>query len=98
MTRPKIKTYDIGDVARLSGAFRDTDDALLDPTVVTVTVREPDGSEDLATVVKDSTGLYHADFTITQQGDHYYRFAGTGTPGQSAEENKFVVRKRRVTT
>ena len=68
---------------------------LTDPTVVTFTITEPDGTETAyingtdAQNVKDSTGRYHVDWTITQAGRHFWKFAGTGALVQ-AEEDSFV--------
>ena len=51
---------------------------LVDPTTVTCTVKQPDGTLSTPAVVKDGVGLYHADFNPTQSGAHMYQFVGSG--------------------
>ncbi len=78
--------YNIGDVAILySGAFtRLSDDVVLDPTTVTVRVKTPSGAERSyvygtdAGVIRDSLGNFHFDLDLTESGDWYYRWIGTG--------------------
>jgi hypothetical protein len=92
--------YSVGDVVRLSGAFTSSSVAV-DPSVVTVTIREPTGSRTTytygvgAAVVKDSVGNYHLDHTIAMAGFHWYRWLSTGV-GAAASEQKFNVRKLEV--
>jgi len=88
--------YNIGDTIRVKATFKDADDALSDPSTVTVTVYEPDGTETDYTltgggVQKESTGVYYADITPTQAGIHWYRFSSTGNPALIEEANFFVV-------
>lgn len=91
-------TYDIGDQARMSGAFTTVSSgAAADPTAITVIYRKPNGVETTlvygtdAAVIKDSTGNYHADVTIDMSGRWYYRFEGTGAV-IAAGETYFDVR------
>jgi hypothetical protein len=87
--------YSVGDVVRLSGAFTSSSVAV-DPSTVTVTVREPTGSRTTYTyVVKDSVGNYHLDHTVAMAGFHWYRWLSTGV-GAAASEQKFNVRKLEV--
>lgn len=74
-----MKQYTAGTAIRLSVAFTVVATAApVDPTTVTGKVRKPDGSNVTLTVVKDSTGNYHADFTPSDLGMHTYELAGTG--------------------
>jgi hypothetical protein len=89
--------YDIGDEVILTGLFTDpvTGDPK-DPTAVTASIRTPDGTTSpLTAPTKISTGTYTTTFVPTQEGEHWWRFAGTGT-ATAAEEGVFAVRKRRV--
>ena len=89
MSSPAIN---VGDVRRLTGTFTDplNSDAAIDPTVVKLTVRHGDGTTATyvygtdAIVVKDSTGVYHADVELTVVGAFAYRWWSTGT-GQASE-------------
>lgn len=71
---------------------------LTDPTTVTFSITEPDGTQTTYVqgiddeAVKDSTGVYYVDWTITQAGRHYWKWTGTGTV-ITAEEESFTVRK-----
>jgi len=77
--------YDFGDIARLAVTFKVPDAAgtLTDPTDVTATVRQPDGttaSYTLSTgIIHDSTGAYHLDVPLDLAGSWTYKFVGTGT-------------------
>lgn len=92
-------TYDIGDVVRVTGTFKQGA-SFVDPTTVTLVLKVPDGTSTtytyaLAELIKDSTGVYHRDFSIDAAGTHRYRWTSAGA-GQGSEENWFQVRTRRV--
>ncbi len=67
----------------LIGTFKDKDEALADPSEVTVYVLDP---ADLLTtytygaaeVTKESLGVFTKAVTLDQPGAWYYRFKGTG--------------------
>ena len=94
--------YDIGDLVTLTGTFTDapTNGTVHDPTTVSVTIREPDGTATTyvygtdAEVTKASTGVYNCDWSIDQSGQHFYRWFATGT-GQASEESSFLVKELR---
>lgn len=72
---------DIGDEVRFSMEFKDANGAFADPTTVTLRTRQPDGTEvsvvsPTPPVIKDSTGKYHADLTMTQSGRFHWRWVG----------------------
>lgn len=93
-----INVYDIGDRRKLTAELRDEDGALADPTVLTFYMREPDdtvtdfvyGTD--VELVKDSPGIYHVYWDITQSGFHHWRYEATGTVA-AAEEANFTVRQ-----
>lgn len=67
----------------LTGTFRDSDNALADPTEVTLQVRNPAGTVasylySLAEVTRDSLGVYSKAVTLDSSGVWHYRFKGTG--------------------
>lgn len=69
---------------------------LADPTTVTLKHKLPDGTINTytyagTTVTKDSTGVYSKNLSLTSEGEHWYRFVGTGTV-ETAEEKRFTVR------
>src|SRR5688572_8916342 len=75
-----------------------------DPTTLTLHVRTPDGTYTSSvyqgvgqtyTIVKDSTGDYHADIPITMAGVWWYEWVSTG-PGAGAEERAFRVPEQRT--
>jgi hypothetical protein len=87
-----------GDVVTVSTSpgFKNAAGVLADPTTVTLKWRVF-SDDDLTTwvygtdsqVVKDSTGLYHADIPVTKAGRHYFRWEGDGTV-TAAEEGSFL--------
>ena len=93
--------YALGQIVRVTGVFTQSAVAL-DPTIVAVTVRRPDGIQVTKTygtdseVVKASTGTYYMDYTPVIGGQHWYRWISTGV-GQSAGEDRFVVTPSRTT-
>jgi len=89
--------YDIGDKPRLSVAFADYAEQAADPTTITFKCTKPDGTIDTyvygadAELEKDSTGNYHVDYSITQQGRHSFKFIGAGVI-ESTEKAEFYAR------
>lgn len=88
-----------GDIVRVSTTpgFKDSTGALADPTTVTLRWRVGRGTETVWTrsaggpdtqIVRDSTGLYHADIPVTLPGLHYFRWKGAGVV-DAAEEATF---------
>jgi ABC-type Fe3+ transport system substrate-binding protein len=94
-------TYDVGDRARLEVGFTNLAGNPTDPTAVTLKVKAP-GTAVVTytfgvggTIVKDSTGNYHADIDITVPGKWHYRWTGTGAL-VVVEETSLFVRKSNV--
>ena len=91
-----INTYDLGDLVRITGTFKDEDGAVLDPTTVYFEYKTPAGVVTTLTygidgsVIRDSTGVYHCDLDANASGEWYCRWYSTGT-GQAAEEEVFYV-------
>lgn len=99
-----MRTYDPTDQVRLEATFRNTSNALANPSTVTLVVQKPDMSHDTyvygtdAEVVRDSTGVYHVDVQPEdgEEGIWVYRWRATGTV-QQATEGTFFVRPSRIT-
>ena len=88
------KQFDVGDLARATATFKDEDDQVVDPANVYFQVKDPVGAlldyqygVD-AELVKESTGVYHVDVSVTMPGEWHYRFYSTGS-GQAAIEDVF---------
>jgi hypothetical protein len=94
MTEPN--SYDLGDLVRVTGAFKDAAGEPIDPTAVSFKLRDPTGAVTTfvygvaPALVKDSTGHYHIDVSASMSGTWRYRWESTGA-GQAAEEGAFVV-------
>lgn len=69
--------------------------AAVDPGTLTCGVRLPDLSVlDLtSSIVRDSAGKYHADYTPTSLGLHMYEWRGVG-PSNVAKVGQFMVTQR----
>jgi hypothetical protein len=67
----------------------------VNPTTVVCKVEQPDGSEATPAVANITTGLYQAVFTPTLDGDHFYRYTGSGA-AVGDRWRKFIVRPERV--
>jgi len=76
--------FDVGDRVRASVQFRNDTDVLTDPTAITVTIDPPGTGRQTLTfgvdggLVKDTTGTYHTDFTLTKSGRWLLGWDGTG--------------------
>ena len=88
----------VGGTVRISAEFYNAAGVLTDPTTVTFYAKGPSFTNEEsfvfgvdAEVVKDATGQYHADFTFTGAGAHWFRTKGTGTVA-TAEEVRVKVR------
>lgn len=81
--------YDIGDLVRATGTFRDLDEVLVDPDTVTFKSKAPSGAVVSRTyptdVTKESVGVYHSDWSLNETGTWYLRIESTGA-AQAAEE------------
>lgn len=91
-------THDYGDLVRVSAEFRDAEtEALIDPTAVKLSVRNPSGTVTTYTygdddaLLRTETGKYEQDVSADEAGRWYYRWWSTGD-GQAAEERSFEVR------
>ena len=79
-----------------TSAFKDEDGVATDPTTVRVHWRVDDGPITTwqygvgSEVVKDGTGLYHADIPLAIAGLYYARIEGTGSV-EAASEETFLV-------
>lgn len=81
-----ITTYDIGDVATLTGTFKTHAGVLSDPTAVVVEVIDPAGIKtEYTSVTHASTGVYTYDLPLTSSGLWSYHFEGTGAVQAAGE-------------
>ncbi len=87
-----------GDVVRVATnpGFTNLAGAPADPTTVRLRWRRHDTVTTWVygvdgQVVKDSTGVYHADIPVTEPGTHYFRWEGEGAIVTAEESTFFVV-------
>lgn len=90
-------TYTIGDLVRISGAFKDVNGVYADPSTTVLRVLKPDGTTELTpALIHDALGKFHADVSADKSGRWNYRFTGTGVV-QAAAEGRFDVQKSQFT-
>lgn len=88
--------YDLNDVPRFTGTFKNASDVLTDPTVVTFTYTNPAGTATTLTygtdvaLVKSSTGVYYVDLALSTVGRWQIVWRGTGTVAD-ADETDIIV-------
>ena len=92
--------YDVGDLVTLTGTFTSALGVATDPTAIVLTIKPPSGSlitktYALAELTKASTGVYTYDYPITLEGEHWYRYVGTGAV-TAAGETDFTVRTQQT--
>lgn len=81
-----IKVYSIKTNAQPSVTFLDDAGVAADPDTVELRVLPPDGAEQTylysaspaEVIVKDATGVYHADIYLDQPGEWFYFWEATG--------------------
>lgn len=97
-----INTYDVGDVARVTGNFYDASDNFADPAALSFVFKDPSGNSVTyvfgtdAELVKSATGVYYVDVDCDEVGDFHYRWVATGS-GQGSEIGQFAVRPHGTT-
>lgn len=91
-----INVYQIGEAARCTAEFRDTSNALVDPSGFTYSFTTPGGVTTsytypgAAQIVRDSLGMFHVELSCTERGVWVYRWASTGLAA-AAEQFEFTV-------
>jgi len=92
-----VSVINPGDLVRVTNGagFTNAAGALADPTTVRLKWRRFDAVTTWtygvdSQVVKDSTGVYHADIPVVDVGTHYLRGEGTGSI-VAVEEGSFFV-------
>lgn len=92
-----MAAYDLGQSVKLSVSFTDAAGSAANPTTVTCTVREPDGTETEYTsattpaVSNPSTGTYELVLSPDQSGMWAYRWAGSTGSTTPVDEGQFHV-------
>jgi hypothetical protein len=92
--------YDIGDQRRLQADFTDANETAADPTAITLTILEPDGTEvtkAIGDLTSPQTGRWIYDYTITKPGRHVVRWDATATV-ITAEDTEFYARRKEGVT
>ena len=74
-----MAAVEVGASYETSLSVDDSGGNAIDPATVTLTVTLPDGTNEVPTVVKDSVGNYHVDYTVTQEGLYSFQWV-TSTP------------------
>ena len=96
-----LNAYNVGDLIRITGNLSTAAGLAVDPSALVVTVQAPNGTKTAYTYnsdpfpVRAEAGEFYVDYTPTQAGEHYYKFASTGT-GQAVDEGAFMVVTPRI--
>ena len=91
-----IAVYQKLDLRRISATFKNAAGSAADPSAVTFKYTKPSGTVTTlvyltdGALVKDSTGNYHVDLSLTEPGRWFYQWKGTGTV-EEVEEGEFEV-------
>jgi hypothetical protein len=81
----------LGAPVRLTASFYDMFATLVDPSTVSVNLNLPNGTTVNYTAVRDSTGVYHYDYTPAATGIYDYWFTGTGSNAATQAVDTFTV-------
>lgn len=82
-------SFVVGDTVKFRAEFR-VADTLTNPTGVTFTIEEPDGTDQSPSVTSDGTGLRSATFVPDQTGYHHWRWDSTGTAAGRQEGTIYI--------
>ncbi len=91
----KAPSFIVGSTIRLRAEFR-VSDVLTNPTAETLTIEEPDGTDQTPSITDDSTGKRSATFAPDQVGYHHWRWDSTGTAA-GRQEGTFYVNSSPIT-
>ena len=96
-----MATYLIGETIRLSAAFVNNAGTAIDPTAVSIEIKNRDLTTNTvyvygvgAQIVKDAVGSYHCDYLAATAGMYDYSFIGSGASGASAQQSYFLIKAR----
>lgn len=84
------RSFAVGNTVRVKATIR-VDDTLTDPTTVTITIEEPDGTDQTPSVSNPSTGVHQATFAPDQTGYHRVKIEGSGNSADFIKERTFYV-------
>jgi hypothetical protein len=94
-----------GNVVRLKGTWTDPNSTPpnnpIDPSVITLKYQDPTGATTTVTypaapIIKESTGVYHADIAVAVAGKWTYDWLSTGI-AQARTETNFQVTQSQIT-
>ncbi len=95
MLSPELKY--VGTTITFNNEFTDSDGFYIDPESVSLSVLSPEGTETNylypTTIVRDGTGLYHADMAPDRGGVWYYRWQVSSGTAVLAMEGDFIVQE-----
>jgi len=91
----KEPSFVVGATVKLRIELR-VDDVLTNPTGITLTIEEPDGTDQTPSITADSTGKKSATFAPDQTGYHKWRWDATGTAA-GRQEGRFYVNSSAIT-
>lgn len=86
----KAPSFVVGTTVRITATHK-VDGTLTTPTTCTITIEEPDGTDNTPSVSQPSTGLERATFTPDQSGWHRVRIVSSGNSADGAREYRFYV-------
>lgn len=89
----------VGATKRLTFTFTDVNDDAADPTSITLTIRQPDGTEvskseaDMTGGNSPVDGIWYYDFAVTQEGRHHAHCDGDGAVEAATQIEFYALRK-----
>ena len=89
-----MNSYPLGSSLLLSATFTDIEDRTVDPTIITLSTRDPTGAEFDYTspdITKVTSGVYTCQVAPTVPGVWRYRWRGIGAV-LAANESKFEIK------
>jgi hypothetical protein len=95
-SQTNVKTYK-GSRPRISAEFKNNAFAWIDPTTLTLSVKDPNNEETIytygvgTTIVRDDVGQYHADIPLDVNGDWRFRYYAKDAAGISLAATETVI-------
>lgn len=81
-----MSKYVTGQTVTLRATFRDIAGDLIDPSIVVLTVEDPDDNVDSPVPTNPSVGVYEHQLTLDEAGWWDFRYEGTTSEGTSVCE------------
>ena len=94
-----MNVYEIDTLVKVASAFTELGGAAVDPTIVTLYVRDPSGTEStipMGSLGHDGVGVFSYGINANISGTWTYKFQGAGNVETTSPDTRFLVQSSRL--